>query len=395
MRQSRVIGKIHSVEDARHYAQRRLPRFLYQRYEAGSAQGLTAARNVSSFAEVGFVPRAARFAPKRDLSTTVLGTPVAFPVLCAPVGVLRIGHPDGEAGVARAAAAKGTVAVMSSSSGSPIEDVAAAAKGPVFYQLHYLGGRESAESMITRAKAAGCKALVVTVDSQGRAPARELPVPEKAFAPASLAIGDLLKASPQIAARPGWLMAFARRPGGLDLPMAPPMNGEPVTIFNMLGAIYQRTPVWADIPWIKELWGGPLAVKGIVTVDDARRAVDAGADAVVVSNHGGNGLDGRPATLPVLPQIVKAIGDRTEVLMDGGIRRGADVVKAICMGARAVLIGRAYVFGLMAAGGPGVERVLEVIRGGMDNTMAFLGCESLPDLDPSFVTYPAEWQPGQ
>lgn len=213
--------------------------------------------------------------------------------------------------------------------------------------------------------------------------------------PSSLAISELMKASPQITRRPGWLMAFARRPGGLDLAMAPPLNGQPVTIFNMLDAIYQRTPVWADIGWIKELWGGPLAIKGVVTVDDARRAVDAGADAVIVSNHGGNGLDGRPATLTVLPQIAKAIGDRTEVLMDGGIRRGADVVKAICLGARAVLIGRAYVYGLMAAGGPGVERVLEIMHAGMDNTMAFLGCESLPDLGPSFVTYPAQWQPGQ
>jgi isopentenyl diphosphate isomerase/L-lactate dehydrogenase-like FMN-dependent dehydrogenase len=202
-----------------------------------------------------------------------------------------------------------------------------------------------------------------------------------------------MKAFPQLASRPGWLLAFARRPGGLDLPMAPPVNGQPVTVFNMLDAIYRRTPVWEDIPWIKELWGGPLGVKGVVTADDARRAVDAGADAVVVSNHGGNGLDGRPATLTVLPQIVKAIGDRTEVLMDGGIRRGADVVKAVCLGARAVLIGRAYVFGLMAAGGPGVERILDLMRGGMDNTMAFLGCESLLDLDPSFVTYPAGWQP--
>lgn len=393
MRPSQVLRKIQSVEDARYYAERRLPPFLYQRYEAGSGQGITAARNVSSFVEVGFVPRAARFAEMRDLRTTVLGTSIDFPVLCAPVGVLRIGHPDGEAGVARAAVKKGTVAVMSSSSGSPIEDVAAAAKGPVFYQLHYLGGRDNAERMIARAKQAGCKALLVTVDSQARAQARERPVPEKAFAPHSLAASDLMKAFPQIASRPGWFAAFARRPGGLDLPMAPPVNDQPVNIFNMLDAIYQRTPVWEDIPWIKELWGGPLAIKGVVTVDDARRAVDAGADAVVVSNHGGNGLDGRPATLTVLPQIVKAIGESTEVLMDGGIRRGADVVKAICMGARAVLIGRAYVFGLMAAGGPGVERILELMRGGIDNTMAFLGCESLPDLGPSFVTYPTEWDP--
>lgn len=393
MARASVVSKIHSVEDARYYAQRRLPAFLYQRYEAGSAQGITAARNVSSFTEVGFVPRAARFAEKRVLGTTVLGTPVAFPVLCAPVGVLRIGHPDGEIGVARAAARKGTVAVMSSSSGSRIEDVVSAANGPVFYQLHYLGGRESAQPIIERVKKAGCKALVVTIDSQGRAPARERPVPEKAFAPGSLAFSELLRAFPQIASRPAWLAAFARNPGGLELSMAPPVHGQPVTIFNMLDAIYRRTPVWEDIPWIKELWGGPLAIKGVVTVDDARRAVDLGADAVVVSNHGGNGLDGRPATLTVLPQIAKAIGDHAEVLMDGGIRRGSDVVKAICMGARAVLIGRAYVFGLMAAGAPGVERILDLMSGGIDNTMAFLGCESLSDLDPSFVTYPVEWQP--
>lgn len=394
MRQATLVGRIHSVEDARYFAQRRLPPFLYQRYEAGSALGLTLEANEAAFRDVGFIPRAARFSVKRDLATTVLGVPISMPVICAPVGVLRIGHPDGEPGVARAAGRQGIAAVMSSSSGSSIEEVAAAGTGPVFYQLHYFGGRDSAESMIARARRAGCQVLMVTVDSQGRMPARERAMRDKVHSPSSLAPADLLKASPQLARHPGWLLGYARRPGGLELPMAPPYKGEPVTVFNMLDALYEQTPVWEDLSWIKELWGGPMVVKGVVTVEDARRAVDHGADGIVVSNHGGNGLDGRPATLTVLPRIVDAVGSRTEVLMDGGVRRGSDVVKAVALGAKAVMIGRPYVFGLMAAGEPGVERVLEVLRTGIDNTMAFLGVDAVEGLDRSFVSFPQDWSVG-
>jgi isopentenyl diphosphate isomerase/L-lactate dehydrogenase-like FMN-dependent dehydrogenase len=393
MRQSKTVKAIQNFEDARYFAHRRLPRFLYHRYEAGSAQGLTLERNVAAFEEVQFRPKAATFSSKRDLRTTVLGTEVSMPVLLAPIGVLRIGHVAGETGAAVAAGAAGTVSVVSSSTGTPIEEICAAATGPIFYQLHYFGGRQSAESMIERAKQSGCKALIVTVDSQGRMAARERPYRERSFAPESLHLEELVRILPQVLTHPAWLYDFLRSRKGLEIAMAPTTDGKPLQIFHMLDALYERTPIWEDLPWIRSQWDGPLGVKGILTPEDARRAVSLGADAIVVSNHGGNGLDGRPATLPSLPRIVDSVGVETEILLDGGIRRGADAVKAVAMGARAVLIGRAYVFGLLAAGEPGVERVLQIMRQGIDNALAFLDCPSVKDLNADAVIVPKDWRP--
>jgi isopentenyl diphosphate isomerase/L-lactate dehydrogenase-like FMN-dependent dehydrogenase len=386
-----VAQRIETVADARHFAERRLPRFLYQRYEAGTGKGITAAANTARFDDIGFVERTGTFVGTPRLATTVLGTPVRFPVLCGPVGALRIGHPAGETGVARAASKAGTIAVMSSASGSSIEDFAAAAIGPVFFQLHYYGGPDCAGPMLERARAAGCAALLVTVDAPAPMSARERPVPAKAFAPRSLAAAQLLRVLPQVAARPTWLAAFARRPGGLAVPMAPAVNGNPVTVFTMTDVLYARAPTIDDIPTLKSLWAGPIAVKGVLSVTDAQRARDAGADGIVVSNHGGNGLDGRPASITVLPRISEAVGHEVEVLMDGGIRRGADVVKALALGARAVLLGRAYVYALMAAGEPGVTRILDIFRGEIDSVLRFLGTPDVTDLDRSCVSYPADW----
>jgi len=375
------------VDDARYFAERRLPKFLYQSYEAGSGTGVTLRANVQAFEEVWFRPRAAVFFRERDCHTRVLGHEISMPVMVAPVGALRIGHRDGEIGVARAAGAAGTIQIVSSATATSIEDITSAAIGPIFYQLYFIGGRASAETMIERAKRSGCKALIVTVDAQAGT-VRERPVRDRARFPATKSVREVLRVLPQLLQRPEWLWGFLLDGARTQTPMALGRNGTAMWILECFSAIFEQPPVWDDIPWIREQWGGPMAIKGILTAEDARRAVDAGAEAIVVSNHGGNSLDGTPATLRVLPEIVAAVGHQIEVWMDGGVRRGPDVVKAVALGARAVLIGRAYVFALMAGGEPGVRRILEIFRDEIDQTLALLGCPSIDALDPSYVQLP-------
>ncbi len=395
MRPSKLERTMRSVEDARLLAQRRLPRFLYQRYEAGSGLGLTLRGNVRAFEEVSFDQRAGRFFSSRDLSTTAVGLPLSMPVMLAPVGALSVGRPDGEVAAARAARKAGIMAVLSTNSGTAVEEVAARAGGPPFYQLYFLGGRDGAEESIARAKAAGCQALVVTLDHSASGE-RERAVADRAFVPGSISFGPLLRAAPQFALRPSWLSEFARqRPGsgyGLTLAMAPAhSDGRRPSVLEIGRLLHRLTPSWDDLSWIQKSWDGPLVVKGITSVADARRAAEAEASAIVVSNHGGNGLDGRKPTLQVLRGIADEVRDDVEIWMDGGVRRGSDVVKAVALGAQVVLIGRAYVYALMAAGEAGVGRMLHLFRQDIDRTLAFLGCQSIRELDPSCVDVPTSW----
>jgi isopentenyl diphosphate isomerase/L-lactate dehydrogenase-like FMN-dependent dehydrogenase len=390
MKEPRVAGRIHSTEDARYYMHKRLPTFLAQRYEGGSGKAQTLAANQAAFDDVWLLTRSARSLGEVSLATTVLGADLSMPVLLAPTGGLHAGHWDGECAAARAAGAAGTAFSVSSSTGTAVEKIAAEATGPLFYQLHYMFGRDNSESMIERAKASGCGALLVTVDSQSVIE-REWGTRHKAYSPASLRLPALARATPQVIGKVRWLREFLRHRNGLTVAMAQTDDGRPLSVFDMMPAIHQSTPSWDDIGWIRERWSGPLAVKGLVTVEDARLAVDHGADAIVVSNHGGNTIDGRPATLSVLPRIVDAVGDQCEVLMDGGIRRGSDVVKALALGARAVLVGRAYVFALMAAGQPGVARILELFEHDLRATLKSMGCAGVGELDRSYVRFPQEW----
>jgi isopentenyl diphosphate isomerase/L-lactate dehydrogenase-like FMN-dependent dehydrogenase len=396
MSDSRLTRRIQSVEDARLLARRHLPRFLYDRYEAGAGDGITLRENVKAFEAVTFRQRAGRFAATRSLGYDAFGIQLEMPVMLAPVGVLGAGRTAAEASAAAAAVAAGVVSILSSATGTAVEDVSKRCPGRLFYQLYYLGGRAGAEAMIERARAAGCRALVVTMDTQARGE-RDRTYVDRAYAPESLAIRHLLRAAPDIARHPGWLAEFLRRPArsgrGLSLPMARGLEGDrDLPIFEMGRHLYRLTPTWEDFDWIRAAWQGPIVAKGVLNADDARCAIDAGADAVVVSNHGGNGLDGRPATLRALPGVVNAVDGRIPVWMDGGIRRGSDVVKALALGANAVLIGRAYLYALMAAGEPGVRRILEIFRDDIDRTLAFLGCESVDELDDSFVDLPREWR---
>jgi heme/flavin dehydrogenase (mycofactocin system) len=360
-----------TVAEAQRRARKRLPRAVYGALLAGSERGTTVADNVAAFAELGFAPRVADLPNQRDLTTTVLGQRISLPVLLSPTGVQAV-HPDGEVAVARAAANRGTVMCLSSFASRPIEDVLAANPRTLF-QVHWSGDRDHMARLVERA--AGAVGLIVTLDwsfSHGRDWGSPV-IPER------MNLTTMIRHAPDALTHPRWLAAFlmARRIPDLTVPNMP---GAP-TFFAAYRA-WQRTPPpsWQDIVWLRERWGGPFMLKGVTRVDDAKRAVDAGVTAISVSNHGGNNLDGTPATIRVLPAIAAAVGDDVEVLLDGGIRRGSDVVKALALGARAVMIGRAYLWGLAAGGQAGVENVLDILCGGIDSALLGLGRDSVRDL---------------
>jgi isopentenyl diphosphate isomerase/L-lactate dehydrogenase-like FMN-dependent dehydrogenase len=387
--QRRTAARIDSVADAYDLARRRVPEGIIQAFEAGTGANATVRNNLSAFDEVQFVPRAAACPPARDLSVTVLGQRLGLPVLTGPVGFLRLGHPDGDCGAARAAAAAGTAHVVSGATMDPIEDVRAMAGGaPVFFQLYYFGTRDSAEPVLERIARVGVDVLMLTVDNAARS-ARERPLHLRRSLPQSTSVADVVQFLPQVARRPRWLVDALRSGIELNLAMGQLSSGTPLPLHDGLALLPRRSPTWDDLPWIREHWHGRLVLKGIMSAADARRADDEGVDAIVVSNHGGNELDGAVASLRVLPGIAAAVGDRVEILFDGGIRRGGDVVKALMLGAQSVLLGRAYAFALLAAGEPGVLRMLELLREQIDGVLACLGCSDIAALQGSELVVPA------
>lgn len=390
----RRLEKIASVEDARDLARRRVPTSVYQMFEAGSGSNITARRNEQVFEEVLFRPRNAVSLPSYDISTTVLGHKISMPAIVSSVGFLSVAHSDGEAGVARAAGDAGTIQFVSGVTTTPIETIMANASGPVFYQLYYVGGRDASAPIIDRVKAAGVKGLVLTVDTPTIARPKDVLWSDRRSVPMDMSVKELLKFAPQVITKPGWALDIAGS-NGVQLPdiaMALRADGSTMGFWEGIGKIYEQTPAWEDLPWIRRHWDGPIVLKGILTVEDAERAVREGADAIVVSNHGGNVLDGAIPTLQALPRIVDAVGDKTEVLVDSGVRRGTDVLKAVSMGAKAALLGRGYVYPLMAAGEPGVRHILDLFKRQIEEGLAFLGTGSIHDLDRSFLDIPASWE---
>jgi L-lactate dehydrogenase (cytochrome) len=380
IRSPRVVN----VEDLRRLARRRLPRVIFDYIDGGAEDEVTLRANRDAFAAVTFRPRQAIAVPVCDLRTRVLGAELALPALLAPVGYSRAMHPDGELGAARAAGAAGTGYILSTVSGYRLEDVRAATAGPVWYQLYPVGGRAAAEAAVARARVAGFAALVVTVDT-GVAGLRERDIRNGM---GELVGGPLLaklRHLPQLLTHPRWLASFLLHGGLPVLPNIVIPGQGPMPLVDVNTALGHTPITWADLRWVRELWPGPIVIKGVLTAEDARRAVDGGAAAVVVSNHGGRQLDGAPASLRALPEVVAAVNGQAEVLMDGGIRRGGDILKAICLGARAVLLGRAYAYGLAAAGEAGVTRVLEIMRADLERSLKLLGCPSPSQLDRSFV----------
>jgi len=378
------------IDDFRPLARERIPKSVFDYLDGGAEGEVTLRENCRIFNDVTFRPRHAVACGECDLHVRVLGFDLALPFLLAPVGYSRLMHPGGEVAAARAAGRAGTAYTLSTISGHKLEDVRAGSTGPVFYQLYLMGGRGAAEAAIDRARTAGFSALVVTIDT----PVAGIRERDYRNGMKELVSGgwfEKIPFLPQILSRPGWLVDYLRDGGLPGLPnVIIPGRGE-MPLVDINAALAESTPTWGDLKWIREHWKGPIVIKGVLTADDARRAVDEGVDAISVSNHGGRQLDGVPASLRALPEVVEAVQGRIEVLMDGGIRRGTDVVKALCLGARAVLCGRAYAYGLAAAGEPGVDRAIEILRTDVERTLRLLGCDSVTKLGRSYVNVPKSW----
>ncbi|MDT3440223.1 MULTISPECIES: alpha-hydroxy acid oxidase [unclassified Pseudofrankia] len=380
------MRRLDSVEDGHRRARRRLPNSVYWFIEGGTEEELTLRENRRAFQEVTFRPRAATAYTNHDLTTTVLGTQLSMPVIVSPAGYIRLAHRGGELAAARAAASAGTAIGVSTLSSYPIAEIAAAGARATWYQLYFAGGRPGAQIAIDAARKAGCTALILTVDLAGTAGRDRR---RRANAPIRVDLRSALTYAPEMVLRPRWLAGFLRDGLGLNVPnVRLTHDGPPLSVAEASASMRRHPPTWDDVSWIRERWDGPIIIKGVLSGDDARRAVDTGAAAVVVSNHGGNALDGTPATLRVLPEVVAAVGNDAEVLLDSGVRRGADVVKALALGASAVLVGRAYIWGLAAGGEEGARQVLEILRHGISTTLSLLGCPSLADLDDTYLRRP-------
>jgi L-lactate dehydrogenase (cytochrome) len=375
-----------NIEDLRRAAKRRLPRAVFDYIDGGADAEITLRENAQAFERITFHPRCAVATAATDIGTSVLGVPISMPMLLGPVGSCRMFSPRGEEKASRAAGDAGTIYVLSTLSGCRLEDVRSASRGPVWFQLYLVGGRDVASAGIERARKAGMSALVLTIDTPV-AGLRERDIRNGTVELLTRKPSAMLPHVWQFLARPRWLAAFMRDGGLMKFPNVMLPEG-PMSYADVGTALAASATTWADLKWIRELWSGPIVIKGVHRADDARKAVDLGANAVVVSNHGGRQLDGVPATLDMLPDVVAAVGSQTEVLIDGGIRRGSDIVKALCLGARAVLIGRAYAYGLGAGGYDGVARAIDILRTDFVRTMKLLGCASLAELDRSLIEMP-------
>jgi pre-mycofactocin synthase len=377
-----------SVAVAQRRAKRKLPKSVYGALIAGADRGITMGDNTAAFDELGVRPVTAGQSPTRDLSLTVMGQSTSMPVMISPTGVQAV-HPDGEVAVARAAAARGVVMGLSSFASKPIEEVTAANPQTLF-QIYWAGDRDSIVARMERARAAGAVGIIVTLD-WSFVHSRDWGSPK---VPSAIDLATVRQHAFEVAIKPRWLLDWVRT-GALPAFGVPnfAINGEPVPgFFDAYGAwMGTPPPSWDDIAWLRAQWDGPFMVKGIGRPDEARRAVDAGVSAISVSNHGGNNLDGTPAPIRLLPAVAAAVGDQVEVVMDGGIRRGSDVVKALALGAKAVMIGRASLWGLAANGQAGVENVLDVLRMGVDSTLLGLGKASIRDLSPDDLIVPHDF----
>lgn len=375
-----------NIADLRRLAKARVPRIVFDYIDGGAEDEVTLRANTRAYEEITFRPRGAVALEECDLTTTVLGTPLALPFLLAPLGSTRLFHPRGEVLAARAAGEAGTAYALSTLSGSSIEDVRAGSRGPLWYQLYLVGGRDVARKAIARARAAGYSALLVTIDT-AVAGMRERDLRNGIKELLGGGLLEKVRFGPQFLVRPRWLFGFLRDGGLMRFPNVVLADG-PMRYLDVGPALERSVVKWDDLAWIREAWSGPIVVKGVLTAEDARAAVAAGVDAIVVSNHGGRQLDDAPPTIRVLGEVLAEVNGRAEVLVDGGIRRGSDIVKALCLGARAVLVGRAYAYGLAAGGGAGVARAIEILRSDVVRTLRLLGCASMRDLDRSFVSVP-------
>jgi isopentenyl diphosphate isomerase/L-lactate dehydrogenase-like FMN-dependent dehydrogenase len=379
-----------SIADLRRIAERRVPKVVFDYIDGGADGEVTLRENCRAFESILFRPCQAVRMTECDLKTSVLGHEISFPAMLAPVGYSRMMHPGGEVAAARSAGEAGTGFILSTISGHKLENVRAATPGFACYQLYLVGGREAAEGAIERARKAGFNALVVTVDTAVGG-MRERDYRNGMNELLSNKLFEKIPFLSQIMSRPSWLLDFLLDGGLPKLENIVIPGKGPLPLVDVSQSLSQSAVAWEDLRWIRESWPGPIVIKGILLAEDACRAIDEGAAAVVVSNHGGRQLDCVSPTIRALPEIVAAVKGRVEVLMDGGVRRGSDVAKALCLGARAVLVGRAYAYGLAAAGYEGVKRAIEILRADLDRTLRLLGCDSVHRLNPSYVELPRDW----
>jgi isopentenyl diphosphate isomerase/L-lactate dehydrogenase-like FMN-dependent dehydrogenase len=387
MTQTSSVGRLSravNIDDLRELARCRVPRIVFNYIDGGAEGEWTLRENRRAFDAITFRPHQAVAVPACDLRTRVLGTELSMPLLLAPVGYLRVMHPDGEIAAARAAGRAGVGFILSTVSGHPLESVKAASSGQVWYQLYLTGGRAAAENAMRRAMAVGYTVLVITIDSTviGH---RERELRDGMEQLLRGNIWSKIPFTPQVLTRPRWLMRFLLDGGLPDMPNIVSAETGVLRVRDAHTAMKREVFSWDDMQWIRALWKGAIVIKGVLSADDAKRSLDHGAAAVVVSNHGGRQLDGVPASLQVLPEVVAAVEDRAEVLVDSGIRRGSDIVKAICLGARAVLCGRAFAYGLAAGGEAGVTRAIELLRSDLERSLKLLGCRSVDALNESYV----------
>ena len=379
----RRLARCHSIADLRQVAKRRLPRAVFDYADGGAEDEVTERRNSAAFQRYDLVPKVLVDVSEVNITTTVLGQPIDLPLILAPTGLTRLFHHEGELAVARAAERAGTIYTLSALSSTSIEDVAAAAGGPRWFQIYVWRDRGLVEEFFERCRESGYAALCLTVDVPVLGQ-RERDLRNGMTIPPQLTVSAIIDAG----LHPTWWWRF--------------LTSQRITMANVVGQgeagrtdvtalgtyvnrQFDPSVTWDDLAWMVEQWDGPFAVKGILRPEDAQRAVELGVQAIVVSNHGGRQLDQAPAAIAVLPEIVNAVGGRAEVVLDGGVRRGSDIVKALALGARACMIGRPYLYGLGAGGQRGVERALELLRSEIRRSMALVGCRSVNDLDASFV----------
>lgn len=387
-----------TVAEARRRAKKVLPPILFDFIDGGSGDEVTLHENERAFRDVVFKPHVGVHVGDPDLSTTVLGQHISLPVMAAPCGGVSMVHPDGQAGVLRAMEARGSIASVSTMCGNDLASLGASGAGGRagghWFQLYKVGGRRGAEQLIDLAERAGYQALVVAVDTPviGR---KDRDLRHGGIRPGGVSISKIdlptiALYAPKVISRPAWLLRFARSGFPVGQPSLINLSDESGRTLSLDDAYarWRTDPaVWADLEWIRERWTGPLVVKGVLGGDDARTATGLGADAVVISNHGGRQLDGAPATIAVLPEVVAAVPAGTEVYLDGGVRRGADVARAVALGARAVFVGRPYLFALACGGRAGVEQLLDVFHAELTNSMQLLGCPSITELDATFLQH--------
>ena len=372
--------KVANIADLRQLARQRLPRALFDYIDGGAQDEVTLRANQADFNNFTLVQRVLRDVTTRDQSVTVLGQKYDLPLILSPTGLTGIFWPNGALEAARAASDAGAGFCLSSMSTSTVEDIKKVAKRPTWFQLYVMRDRGMSRELIERAKAAGCSALVLTVDlaMQGQ---RDRDVHNGLTIPPTLSVANMLN----FATRPGWVWRFLTGPKVMPASLVKPGQNTLFTIAGYVNSQFDQSVTWKDIEWAKSIWGGPIALKGILAPEDAVAAIDHGADALIVSNHGGRQLDGVRSAISALPYVVDAVQGRAEVLIDGGVRRGTDVLKAIALGAKACMIGRPYMYGLASNGRAGVAKALDLLRNEIDLALALTGNTSLAALDRSSI----------